>query len=121
MIKAHLKLKNDEYLTVTVQMTPSGQAVNEKEWRRMNLEWERRRRDAKEEEEKRKCREAEDRKHRMELRQKSKQEETDRRKVEERRRRERENLAGLREALGSLRNNEKLDVQVKSGISYCDR
>ena len=49
----------------------------------------------------------------MELRQKSKQEETDRRKVEERRRRERENLAGLREALGSLRKEDKLDVQVR--------
>ena len=93
-------------------MTSSGQAVNEKEWRRMNLEWERRRRDAREEEQKRRSREEEERKHRMELRQKSKQEETDRRKVEERRRRERENLAGLREALGSLRKEDKLDVQV---------
>ena len=93
-------------------MTSSGQAVNEKEWRRMNLEWERRRRDAREEEEQRRSRETEERKHRMELRQKSKQEETDRRKVEERRRQERENLAGLREALGSLRKNDKLDVQV---------
>ena len=35
----------------------------------------------------------------MELRQKSKVEENDRRKVEDRRRRERENFAGLREAL----------------------
>ena len=78
----------------------------------MNLEWERRRRDAREEEQKRRSREEEERKHRMELRQKSKQEETDRRKVEERRRRERENLAGLREALGSLRKEDKLDVQV---------
>ena len=93
-------------------MTKSGQAVDEKEWRRMNLEWERRRRDAREEEQKRRSREEEERKHRMELRQKSKQEETDRRKVEERRRRERENLAGLREALGSLRKEDKLDVQV---------
>ena len=78
----------------------------------MNLEWERRRRDAREEEQQRRSRETEERKHRMELRQKSKQEETDRRKVEERRRQERENLAGLREALGSLRKNDKLDVQV---------
>ena len=99
-------------------MTSTGQAVNEKEWRRMNLEWERRRRDAREEEEQRRSRESEERKHRMELRQKSKQEENDRRKVEERRRRERENLAGLREALGSLRNNDKLDVQV---ITQCQR
>ena len=82
----------------------------------MNLEWERRRRDAREEEQQRRSRESEERKHRMELRQKSKQEENDRRKVEERRRRERENLAGLREALGSLRNNDKLDVQV---ITQC--
>ena len=80
----------------------------------MNLEWERRRRDAREEEEQRRSRETEERKHRMELRQKSKQEETDRRKVEERRRQERENLAGLREALGSLRKNDKLDVQVRT-------
>ena len=99
-------------------MTSSGQAVNEKEWRRMNLEWERRRRDAREEEQKRRSRETEERKHRMELRQKSKQEETDRRKVEERRRQERENLAGLREALGSLRKNDKLDVQVRKVTGY---
>ena len=99
-----------------LQMTHDGRAVEEKEWRRMNLEWERRRRDAKEEEQQRRSREEEERKHRMELRQKSKQEEIDRRKVEERRRRERENMAGLREALGSLRNNDKLDVQVKHVI-----
>ena len=98
-------------------MTSSGQAVNEKEWRRMNLEWERRRRDAREDEQKRRSREEEERKHRMELRQKSKQEENERRKVEERRRRERENLAGLREALGSLRNEDKIDVQVMQFIN----
>ena len=53
---------------------------------------------------------------RMELRQKSKQEENERRKVEDRRRRERENMAGLREALHlqNNRNNDKLDIQVSS-------
>ena len=95
-----------------MQMTTGGAAVSEKEWRRMNLEWERRRRDALEEEQKRRRREQEERKHRMELRQKSKQEEADRRKVEERRRRERENMAGLRDALKSRSNNDKLDMEV---------
>ena len=52
----------------------------------------------------------------MELRQKSKQEEADRRKVEERRRRERENMAGLRDALQSRSNNDKLDMEVRMPI-----
>ena len=49
---------------------------------------------------------------RMELRQKSKQEEVERRKVEDRRRRERENAAGMREAWGSGGGREALDNQV---------
>jgi hypothetical protein len=47
-----------------LQMTAEGRVVAEKEWRRMNLEWERRRRDAKEEEERRRRREEEERRHR---------------------------------------------------------
>ena len=46
-------------------MTSGGNAVTEKEWRRMNLEWERRRRDAREEDQKRRSREEEERKHRF--------------------------------------------------------
>ena len=48
----------------------------------------------------------------MELRQKSKQEEVERRKVEDRRRRERENAAGLREAWGGG-GREAIDTQVE--------
>ena len=46
-------------------MTSGGNVVTEKEWRRMNLEWERRRRDAREEDQKRRSREEEERKHRQ--------------------------------------------------------
>ena len=74
-----------------------GRVIDEKEWRRMNLEWERRRRDAREEESSRRRREENERRHRMELRQKAKDEETSRRRVEERRRTERVGMAGTRE------------------------
>ena len=38
-------------------------------------------------------------------------------KVEERRRRERENMAGLREALGNQsRNKDNLDVEVRNDV-----
>ena len=50
-------------------MGVDGRVVGEKEWRRQNLDWERRRRDAVEEEARRAGREQEQRRHRAELRQ----------------------------------------------------
>ena len=50
-------------------MGGDGRVVGEKEWRRQNLDWERRRRDAVEEEARRAGREQEQRRHRAELRQ----------------------------------------------------
>ena len=53
---------------------------------------------------------------RMELRQKSKLEEVERRKVEDRRRRERENAAGLREAWGAGGGGKEEEIQVCRAI-----
>ena len=62
-----------------LQLTTDGQVVNEKEWRRQNIEWERRRRDAEKDAEFRHQREVDKRRARMCLRQQ--QREADYRKM----------------------------------------
>ena len=79
--------------------------MDEKEWRRMNLEWERRRRDAREEDSSRRRRDEEERRHRMELRQRAKDEEANRRRVEERRRNERVGVMGTKEGWIDAKGN----------------
>ena len=45
-------------------MSSDGKVVDEKEWRRMNLEWERKRREADEEDQRRRNQDKEERNHR---------------------------------------------------------
>ena len=51
-------------MCLSFKLTASGQVVDEREWTRMNLEWERKRKEAEEEEMRRKKQEKEDRNHR---------------------------------------------------------
>ena len=63
-------------------MTQDGKAVNEKEWRRQNLEWERRRREAEKDAEFRHQREVDKRRARMCLRQQQREDDYRKKKAE---------------------------------------
>ena len=84
-----------------LQMGADGSAISEREWRKQNLEWERRRRDAEEEAGRRTHgREVDERRARMVLRQQQKDEDSRRRRWERDRREEEEREVGVKEAWG---------------------
>ena len=66
-------------------MSNSGAVVSEKEWRRQNLEWERRRREAQQEAERIHQRDVDERRARMELWQRQRDEDYKRQRAEEQR------------------------------------
>ena len=90
---------------VVKQLTEDGRIVNEKDWRRENIEIERKTKEIEDERKRKQQKEIESKNNRIEILQKIRQEEKDRKKVEERRRLER----GLKDSLFSFKQNELVE------------
>ena len=103
---------------VVKQLTEDGRIVNEKDWRRENIEIERKTKEIEDERKRKQQKEIESKNNRIEILQKIRQEEKDRKKVEERRRLER----GLKDSLFSYKQNELVEkVFYKLLFSKCNQ
>ena len=89
------KNKTKKHLMVAKQITNDGRIVDEKDWRRNNIQIERKIKENEDEKKRYKQKEHENRSNRIEILRKIRKEEEDRRKVEDRRRIER----GLKDAV----------------------
>lgn len=94
---------------VVKQITEDGRIVNEKDWRRENIEIERKTKEREDEKKRKQQKEIESKNNRIEILQKIRQEEKDRKKVEERRRLER----GIKDSLFSYKQNELVEKVFK--------